>query len=1217
MEGLPLTSDDLIPDEPLDRIAKGPISEAEDLLNHRVVASRVAELAATQPGRLNIALFGPWGSGKSSFYGLLKEELTRVDPKIEPVVFDAWRNAGPAFHANFLSELARKMPNADPKIAAKLTQSTRSVRLPFRDTFDRWRTGHTVLVILGALAFFFGIPLAWTLIRNAADPAVAFWPDLVVNVGGWVGWALGASVLVLILTTILELSKVTVEQSAPSHVTQFSELFDEVVRPGTRCVVFIDELDRCGPRDVMLTLEGLRTFLGHDRCIFVVAFDREAVSSTIAGHLRNTVPQREESPYYETSGEYLDKIFQFQISLPPQRVHTFRKYALSLIDGRGGLWGELRAHSERTLGRVVSILSPIHLTSPRRTKVLLNDFAVNVRVLERLGFDWLERAEEIAALTTLQTEFPQLAADVERFPALLGALAYGDEPGPGALRDVYASYRPRVDTAQPPPSPDIDSDAPAEGIAKELDVIVARNQDVGRRREVSARLAGNLDRYLRKLVDMRCSLPRADLVLMHSTGKLVSFESSDVYNALLLAGEAPRADTLAAIAEASVRDRLDSIAYLADDLEGETADLAEGRIILAGEIADTLDSLDADTAALLTGLWERSVDEGDLPAHLSPAGYRGYARAVAMVFDPDGAELFVDNAEDYASASIGEVLSILSTSVSDADLPLAAPVLVRLAARNVVRAPAATAVLIGRLDAARDDGIDVTSLDSQLATRLRVAMPAEVEPTAATSIARAAAQEANEAARGKYEGEVARSEASMREVLAGWDDLRPDGEVRPALLRALRTVGQSQSWGLDVHDELLARDTNAGRFEPLNNELLRAIAELPKEASARWISRLQPDAGADTIAARAALEAVVNRCLTVDDAAARTNGAANAKAIAPFIDPSVFDPDALLEEFESAASGEWEEFVEERFAAWRSLASTIAAIWPSATRVDSAVAEFYLSAVRAATPSDDLATLLDQLAREKPEILANLAEELLSHIDPDEAKPEDAVRLHVALVAQAGAGELSDYDPLSWEDLQSIVANPLTPLVTSWLGTGPAPADLKAASATLALSALPRAAWSNYSKASTSEQRADAWLELRRRRLDREVLRRVAEGGVPSNHYRTVAASIPAQTTIASRMDAVRELLTLPMGSDLVRAAIETVDTLTREARDGDAPAIAALLLGVEGSLTQRQRSQLKGRVGEWLGSTHSLSRGDARALESKGLLKPKPGLVQKLFGKK
>src|SRR5690606_31898086 len=126
------------------------------------------------------------------------------------------------------------------------------------------------------------------------------------------------------VTTVLELSKVTVEESAPSYVTQFGRLFDDVVKPGTRCVVFIDELDRCSPADVMTTLEGLRTFLGHDRCIFVVAFDREAVSATIAGHLKNVVPQRDDSPYYETSGEYLDKIFQFQISLPPQRVHTFR-----------------------------------------------------------------------------------------------------------------------------------------------------------------------------------------------------------------------------------------------------------------------------------------------------------------------------------------------------------------------------------------------------------------------------------------------------------------------------------------------------------------------------------------------------------------------------------------------------------------------------------------------------------------------------------------------------------------------------------------------------------------------------------------------------------------------------------------------------------------------------------------------------------------------------
>jgi len=44
-----------------------------DTLNHGATARRVAELVATSKGHLNFALFGPWGSGKSSFYALVED----------------------------------------------------------------------------------------------------------------------------------------------------------------------------------------------------------------------------------------------------------------------------------------------------------------------------------------------------------------------------------------------------------------------------------------------------------------------------------------------------------------------------------------------------------------------------------------------------------------------------------------------------------------------------------------------------------------------------------------------------------------------------------------------------------------------------------------------------------------------------------------------------------------------------------------------------------------------------------------------------------------------------------------------------------------------------------------------------------------------------------------------------------------------------------------
>jgi ABC-type transport system involved in cytochrome bd biosynthesis fused ATPase/permease subunit len=48
-----------------------------DTLDHQPIADRVAELVATPETPLNVALFGAWGSGKSSFARLLAKSLER------------------------------------------------------------------------------------------------------------------------------------------------------------------------------------------------------------------------------------------------------------------------------------------------------------------------------------------------------------------------------------------------------------------------------------------------------------------------------------------------------------------------------------------------------------------------------------------------------------------------------------------------------------------------------------------------------------------------------------------------------------------------------------------------------------------------------------------------------------------------------------------------------------------------------------------------------------------------------------------------------------------------------------------------------------------------------------------------------------------------------------------------------------------------------------
>ncbi len=86
-----------------------------------------------------------------------------------------------------------------------------------------------------------------------------------------------------------------------------------------RLVVFIDELDRCAPSEVASTLESLRTFLGVEGCIFIVAADQQVLEHALTRHLRQATPPDLANPYYSAGSAYLDKIFQYQLSFPPIR----------------------------------------------------------------------------------------------------------------------------------------------------------------------------------------------------------------------------------------------------------------------------------------------------------------------------------------------------------------------------------------------------------------------------------------------------------------------------------------------------------------------------------------------------------------------------------------------------------------------------------------------------------------------------------------------------------------------------------------------------------------------------------------------------------------------------------------------------------------------------------------------------------------------------------
>lgn len=209
-------------------------------------------------------------------------------------------------------------------------------------------------------------------------------------------------------------------RSKPSSEEEFERLFRDLITEvgAKRIVIFIDELDRCSSEEVVKTLETIRTFLEVKPCVVIVAADQQVLERALRRRARQETPFDPRNPYYSSGSAYLDKIFNFQMSLPPLRSRRLSEFALALVKDLGGLWKDI------DVDWVLLALIPTHVRSPRRVKALLNGFVANYRLAERratsgsLPDNIPDRAAEIARLTCLQVEFPLFAADLTVDPRL-------------------------------------------------------------------------------------------------------------------------------------------------------------------------------------------------------------------------------------------------------------------------------------------------------------------------------------------------------------------------------------------------------------------------------------------------------------------------------------------------------------------------------------------------------------------------------------------------------------------------------------------------------------------------------------------------------------------------------------------------------------------------------------------------------------------------------
>lgn len=629
-------------------------SASEDQFQHNAIAGIVADVAVTGDPPLNIALYGPWGAGKSSFFALLRQKINEKDKRARVVRYDAWKYGGKTLKRNFITSLATELElSHHEKYSAGMEHDHESSSSDLAGWV--WKRKGTLLVGLLITVL---TAAAWWLLIGVVSWAVSddrFPAALKASLTGLGSIASAVLVAVVFGPRMLEGATIRTIRPAPDGDDQFARTFEELVDDAmvngryTRLVIFIDELDRCAPDDVVSTLVDLKTFLDIDQCIFIVAADRDALERALR-QVPQAKPLRDGDPYYSTPGAFLDKIFQHQIALPPLRPNALTRFAQDLLADQEGLWADLRAldADERRYLEVVYALVPVHVRGPRRVKVLLNNYATNVRIMQARGIDWMNRAAEIAVLSVLQTEFPRLATDLVRVPRLLTYLRVGSAPeGEELAIRLLQQY-----SGRPDESDDDTSTPPQIAVAGELLADDRVTQAEAKR--ANKVLNDQLRQYLDRVAAQNIPDPQPDLFYLETAGAGEGL-AAELGRAIDLAADVAPDQTLAAFEDQTSLTKAVGIRLLVRQAEAERGPGRSNIIEAACRLAEQID--EDDLRGIATAVAPGVLSNAALSAWRDEAT-PGALRLGVIGNSPDLVSKLLDkyDADDLAEAGLLERL---------------------------------------------------------------------------------------------------------------------------------------------------------------------------------------------------------------------------------------------------------------------------------------------------------------------------------------------------------------------------------------------------------------------------------------------------------------------------------------------------------------------------------------------------------------------------------
>lgn len=265
------------------------------------------------------SLYGEWGSGKSSLMKYLEKELKS---DFNTFFFEAWEF------------------EKDENLAMSLLEFITSKNIDITEELcsDILKYGGRILRGLGK-----SIKLNIPLYHNG--PGVELDPSAFVE----------------------EISKgeeLTFYKALENFKTEFVRLEDNLTKGSNpKCnIVFIDDLDRCEPEQVLNLLSAIKLFFTYgEKTIFFCGIDKKAVEQAVKTKYGEIVK----------ANEYLEKIFDISFSMPEH--DDVLKLVSVYFDDREIKLGKFAGKLNE---KIADFFRELNFTNPRRVKKVLNKYLI-------------------------------------------------------------------------------------------------------------------------------------------------------------------------------------------------------------------------------------------------------------------------------------------------------------------------------------------------------------------------------------------------------------------------------------------------------------------------------------------------------------------------------------------------------------------------------------------------------------------------------------------------------------------------------------------------------------------------------------------------------------------------------------------------------------------------------------------------------------------------